>query len=66
MTRALEERELALARQQQALLRAERLAAVGRVSAQVAHEVRNPLSSIGLNVEMLQDALAHARFGTGS
>jgi signal transduction histidine kinase len=58
MTRALEEREQALARQQQALLRAERLAAVGRVSAQVAHEVRNPLSSIGLNVEMLQDALA--------
>ncbi|HZJ55023.1 MAG TPA: ATP-binding protein [Myxococcaceae bacterium] len=64
MTRALEEREQALARQQQALLRAERLAAVGRVSAQVAHEVRNPLSSIGLNVEMLQDALDHARFGT--
>ena len=64
MTRALEEREQALARQQQALLRAERLAAVGRVSAQVAHEVRNPLSSIGLNVEMLEDALGRARFGT--
>jgi signal transduction histidine kinase len=66
MTRALEEREQALARQQQALLRAERLAAVGRVSAQVAHEVRNPLSSIGLNVEMLQDALGHARFGSAT
>ena len=64
MSGALEEREQALARQQQALLRAERLAAVGRVSAQVAHEVRNPLSSIGLNVEMLQDALARARFAT--
>lgn len=64
MSRALEEREQALARQQQALLRAERLAAVGRVSAQVAHEVRNPLSSIGLNVELLQDALDRARFAT--
>ena len=64
MSGALEEREQALARQQQALLRAERLAAVGRVSAQVAHEVRNPLSSIGLNVEMLQDALGRARFTT--
>ncbi len=64
MSGALEEREEALARQQQALLRAERLAAVGRVSAQVAHEVRNPLSSIGLNVEMLQDAIARARFAT--
>jgi PAS domain S-box-containing protein len=36
-------------------LHAERLAAVGRVSAQIAHEIRNPLASIGLNVEMLED-----------
>ena len=37
------------------LLLAERLAAVGRLSAQVAHEIRNPLSAIGLNAELLEE-----------
>jgi signal transduction histidine kinase len=64
MARALKEREAQLKQKQEELLRAERLAAVGRVSAQVAHEVRNPLSSIGLNVEMLDEQLARATFAT--
>jgi signal transduction histidine kinase len=62
MARALREREEQLKQKQSELLRAERMAAVGRVSAQIAHEVRNPLSSIALNVEMLDEQLGKARF----
>ena len=47
-----------LERQRQELLRAERLAAVGRISAQITHEIRNPLNSLGLNAELLADELA--------
>ena len=62
MARSLQAREAQLKAQAEALMRAEQLAAVGRISAQVAHEVRNPLSSIGLNVELMQDAFEHATF----
>jgi signal transduction histidine kinase len=51
MAAALDERE-------QRLIRSERLAAVGKIAAQITHEVRNPLSSIGLNAEMLEDELS--------
>jgi signal transduction histidine kinase/HAMP domain-containing protein len=40
------------------LIQSERLATVGRMAAQVAHEIRNPLSSIGLNAELLEDDLS--------
>ena len=39
------------------LLQSERLAAVGRIAARITHEIRNPLSALGLNVEMLEDEL---------
>lgn len=42
------------------LLASEHFAAVGRLSAQVAHEIRNPLSAIGLNAELLQEDFASA------
>jgi signal transduction histidine kinase len=51
MAAALDERE-------QRLIRSERLAAVGKIAAQITHEVRNPLSSIGLNAEMLEEETA--------
>jgi signal transduction histidine kinase len=47
-----------LDRQRTELRRAERLAAVGRISAQITHEIRNPLNAIGLNAELLAEELA--------
>ena len=44
------------------LLEAERMATVGRLSLKVAHEVRNPISAIELNAELLQD-IVQARAG---
>jgi signal transduction histidine kinase len=39
------------------LVQSERLATVGRFGSQMAHEIRNPLNSICLNVELLEDRL---------
>jgi two-component system NtrC family sensor kinase len=60
MVAALAVRDESLRRLQQMQLQSERLAAVGRMAAHVTHEVRNPLSSIGLNVELLEEELADA------
>lgn len=53
MAEALEERE-------RRLLRGERLAAAGQLAAQITHEIRNPLSSVALNAELLEDELEGA------
>jgi two-component system, NtrC family, sensor kinase len=47
-----------LDRQRAELSRAERLAAVGRLSAQITHEIRNPLNAIGLNAELLAEEIS--------
>ena len=38
-------------------LHSERLAVIGTMSARLAHEIRNPLSSITLNVELVRDEI---------
>ncbi len=49
----------AIARANADLVQAERLAAIGKMAAHVTHEIRNPLSSMGLNIELLEEELAH-------
>jgi two-component system NtrC family sensor kinase len=56
MAQAIEERE-------QELVRSARLAAVGKMAAVITHEVRNPLSSIGLNSELLAEELDRVAAG---
>lgn len=65
MALALQERDRELERQRAELLRADRLATIGKVSAQITHEVRNPLSSIGLNAELLEEELEDRDIGEG-
>jgi signal transduction histidine kinase len=58
MSHSLAQRDDALRRQHEALLRAERLATIGRMTSHITHELRNPLSSISLNAEMVLDELS--------
>lgn len=57
MGQALEDRENALRAAQDALIQNEKLAALGTLSAGIAHEVKNPLAGILGNADLLAGAL---------
>jgi signal transduction histidine kinase len=48
----------AIAEAREKLLASERLAAIGKMAAHVTHEVRNPLSSIALNLDLLEEEIS--------
>ena len=47
-------------RAEEARVEAERLAELGEVAAGLAHEIRNPLNAMGLNLELLEEQLRDA------
>lgn len=57
---AFEKMVEAVAAAQSRSVASERLAAIGKMAAHVTHEIRNPLSSISLNIELLDEELAGA------
>jgi len=54
-----------LLKTQNALIRTEKIAAVGQIAAGVTHEIKNPLNSLSINAQMLIRELAH-KFGPDS
>ncbi len=57
MLAGLQERDRKIQAQQKEILQTERLAAVGQLSAEIVHEIRNPLNSICLNIDWLENEL---------
>ena len=55
---SLRERNKQLEDQSMALVRSERFATIGKISTLITHEIRNPLSSIGLNAELLEEEIS--------
>jgi signal transduction histidine kinase len=53
-----------LARYEQEMVRQDRMAALGNMAARIAHEIRNPLTAIKLNVQLLTEDLPPDRRAT--
>ncbi len=57
MAQRLKEREEMIRKQAGELLRADRFSTIGKMSTQIAHEIRNPLNALGLKLELLEDSI---------
>ncbi|MBN1945393.1 MAG: HAMP domain-containing protein [Bradymonadales bacterium] len=57
MVTALQERDERLEEAHRTAIQNEQLATIGRLTSQITHEIRNPLSSIALNIEMLEEEI---------
>ena len=55
---AVRRREVRVRRLEQRARGSERLAELGRLTGGLAHEIKNPLSTVGLNIQLLQEDLA--------
>ncbi|KPK02715.1 MAG: hypothetical protein AMK71_01360 [Nitrospira bacterium SG8_35_4] len=64
-TLELEQANEKLQNTQLALIRTEKIAAVGQIAAGVTHEIKNPLNSLSINAQMLMKELSE-KFGTES
>jgi signal transduction histidine kinase len=60
LAHTLEDMVAAIRKARAEVVQAERLATIGKMAAHITHEVRNPLSSIGLNLELLEEELVDA------
>lgn len=49
-------------RLEEKIVQSERLSVIGQMAAKIAHEIRNPLSSISLNAELLEDEIKSDSF----
>ncbi|MFQ5721215.1 MAG: PAS domain-containing sensor histidine kinase [Candidatus Aminicenantales bacterium] len=56
MSRQLEVAKEKMETAQKKLVQAEKLASIGRISASIAHEIRNPLTSVKLNIQKVMES----------
>ena len=61
LAKTFEDMVAAIRKARAEVVQAERLATIGKMAAHITHEVRNPLSSISLNLELLEEELAAAQ-----